>query len=142
MMSSALHSKVVAGHQSFTPTRAVPYTIECNYSLPVTHKRGPLRNLAVFKSRSVTYSVRQQRRGEQHLRAKSFFNWEEEPLVKEAVKEPIAFFGGFFAGLLRLNLDEEPLKEWLTRTADAAGVVEDDDASPAEEDGPVEISIE
>ncbi|KAK1326288.1 UPF0426 protein [Acorus calamus] len=33
-------------------------------------------------------------------------------------KEPVAFMGEMFAGLLRLDLNEEPLKEWLTRTVE------------------------
>lgn len=34
----------------------------------------------------------------------------------------MAFFGGMFAGLLRLDASDEPLKEWIDRTAAAAGV--------------------
>jgi len=37
-------------------------------------------------------------------------------------QEPIAFFGGVFAGLLRLDLKEEPLREWVARTSEAAGL--------------------
>lgn len=35
------------------------------------------------------------------------------PLVKELTGQPIAFLGGFFCGLFRLNLSEEPVKSWL-----------------------------
>ncbi len=35
------------------------------------------------------------------------------PLYQEVSKQPIAFMGGFFSGLLRLNLSEEPLASWL-----------------------------
>jgi hypothetical protein len=35
------------------------------------------------------------------------------PLVKELTGQPIAFLGGFFCGLFRLNLAEEPVKSWL-----------------------------
>lgn len=34
--------------------------------------------------------------------------------------------GGMFAGLLRLDLNEDPLKEWVTRTAEASGIVEEE----------------
>jgi hypothetical protein len=52
-------------------------------------------------------------------------------------QEPIAFFGGVFAGLLRLDLNEEPLREWVARTSEAAGLdlsespsADDDDSIP------------
>ena len=44
------------------------------------------------------------------------------------MKEPVAFFGGVFAGLLGLSVDEpgSPLTAWVNHTAAAAGVgVED-----------------
>ena len=37
------------------------------------------------------------------------------PIVKELTKQPVAFFGGFFSGVLKLNLSEDPLKSWLER---------------------------
>ena len=37
-------------------------------------------------------------------------------------QEPLAFLGGFFAGLLGLDLEQEPLKEWLENNRAAAGV--------------------
>lgn len=40
------------------------------------------------------------------------------------VQEPVAFFGGLVAGLLRLDLQEEPLRDWVQRTSKAAGVDE------------------
>ncbi|XP_031263024.1 UPF0426 protein At1g28150, chloroplastic-like [Pistacia vera] len=69
----------------------------------------------------------------------------EEPILKEALKEPIAFAGGIFAGLLRLDLNEDPLKEWVTRTADAAGITEEEinaQGSKTEEEVPEQIEIE
>ena len=57
------------------------------------------------------------------------------------VQEPVAFLGGLFAGLLRLDLSEDPLKEWVSRTAEAAGV-DLEESKEDEEDGPVEIMIE
>lgn len=38
---------------------------------------------------------------------------ELQPLMKELVQQPIAFAGGFFSGLLRLKITDEPLKGWL-----------------------------
>ncbi|KAG4997683.1 hypothetical protein AAZX31_10G164300 [Glycine max] len=73
-----------------------------------------------------------------------FFNPEQDPIVKEALKEPVAFLGGMFAGILRLDLNEEPLKEWVTRTVEAAGISEEE-ANTEEsttEEAPQEIQIE
>ena len=38
------------------------------------------------------------------------------------LQEPIAFWGGFFAGTLSLTLSEEPLRSWIERTSAEAGV--------------------
>ncbi|XP_024637122.1 UPF0426 protein At1g28150, chloroplastic isoform X1 [Medicago truncatula] len=73
-----------------------------------------------------------------------FFNPAQDPLVKEAVKEPVAFLGGIFAGILRLDLNEEPLKEWVMRTVEASDISEEE--TNAEEStteaAPQEIEIE
>lgn len=53
--------------------------------------------------------------------------------------------GGIFAGLLRLNLNDDPLKEWVTRTVEASGITEEDinaDGSKPEEEVPQQIDIE
>ncbi|XP_028799574.1 UPF0426 protein At1g28150, chloroplastic [Neltuma alba] len=73
-----------------------------------------------------------------------FFNPFDDPILKEAVKEPVAFLGGVFAGVLRLDLEEEPLKEWVTRTVEAAGVNEDelDTEGSTTEAAPQQIEIE
>lgn len=46
----------------------------------------------------------------------------EDPILREAIKEPVAFFGGVFAGLLKLDLEDEPLREWVENTSKASGV--------------------
>ncbi|CAM6028773.1 unnamed protein product [Sphagnum balticum] len=68
---------------------------------------------------------------------RALFNPGDDPIFKEVLKEPIAFFGGVFAGLLRLDLNEEPLWEWVARTSEAAGLdlsespsADDDDSIP------------
>ncbi|CAJ1976360.1 unnamed protein product [Sphenostylis stenocarpa] len=73
-----------------------------------------------------------------------FFNPEQDPIVKEALKEPVAFLGGIFAGVLRLDLNEEPLKEWVTRTVEAAGISEEEvnTEESTTEAAPREIQIE
>jgi hypothetical protein len=37
------------------------------------------------------------------------------PLAQELVKNPVAFAGGFVAGILRLNLNDDPVKSWLEK---------------------------
>lgn len=46
----------------------------------------------------------------------------EDPLLRQALKEPVAFFGGMFAGALGLSTTDEPLKAWVEKTSEAAGV--------------------
>ncbi|XP_010499314.1 PREDICTED: UPF0426 protein At1g28150, chloroplastic-like [Camelina sativa] len=74
------------------------------------------------------------------------FNLPQEPILSEALKEPIAFVGGMFAGLLRLDLNEEPLKDWVTRTVEASGIMEEgDDADGTvsnDQEAPQQIEIE
>ncbi|PNH02109.1 hypothetical protein TSOC_011937 [Tetrabaena socialis] len=43
-----------------------------------------------------------------------------DPILRAAVKEPIAFWGGVFAGVLRLSLDQDPLRTWVDRTSSQA----------------------
>jgi hypothetical protein len=38
---------------------------------------------------------------------------ELSPLLQKFLQQPVAFTGGFVSGVLRLNLNEEPLKSWL-----------------------------
>lgn len=40
---------------------------------------------------------------------------ELSPLGQEILGNPTAFLGGFFAGALRLNLGEDPVKSWLEK---------------------------
>jgi hypothetical protein len=39
---------------------------------------------------------------------------ELSPLLRALAEQPTGFLGGFFAGLFRLNLAEDPVKGWLT----------------------------
>nr|XP_023885652.1 UPF0426 protein At1g28150, chloroplastic isoform X2 [Quercus suber] len=75
-----------------------------------------------------------------------FFNPTDDPIIKQALKEPVSFMGGMFAGLLRLDLNEDPLKEWVTRTAEASGIVEEEIDADAEgsktDEVPQQIEIE
>lgn len=56
--------------------------------------------------------------------------------------------GGMFAGLLRLDLNEDPLKEWIGRTVEASGMSTDeegeDESDPIKksQESPQQIQIE
>ncbi len=63
------------------------------------------------------------------------------PLGQEFVQQPIAFVGGFFAGVFRLNLSEDPLKSWLAEQG--AVVPLTSEPSPHERNGgPQSIDID
>uniref|UniRef100_A0A5B7BFX6 Uncharacterized protein n=1 Tax=Davidia involucrata TaxID=16924 RepID=A0A5B7BFX6_DAVIN len=102
---------------------------------------SPWKSKAVVKRLSSSSSSPRR-----NVRVKAFFfNPTNEPILREAFKEPVAFMGGMFAGLLRLDLNEDPLKEWVARTVEASGVTEEDiDAKgpKAEEEIPQQIEIE
>ncbi|AFY43357.1 hypothetical protein [Nostoc sp. PCC 7107] len=38
---------------------------------------------------------------------------ELSPIFKELTHHPVSFLGGFFSGVLRLNLKDDPVKSWL-----------------------------
>lgn len=65
------------------------------------------------------------------------------PVLKELTEQPTAFVGGFFSGILRLNLEEDPVKSWLEKN----GVSSSYTAAPEEKNneetsGPQSITIE
>ncbi|NEP90916.1 MAG: hypothetical protein F6K18_31175 [Okeania sp. SIO2C2] len=65
------------------------------------------------------------------------------PVVKELIEQPVAFFGGFFSGMFRLNLNDDPVKSWLekqngyTATTNSNTEVNSDNS-----EGPQSITIE
>ena len=65
------------------------------------------------------------------------------PIAKELSGQPVAFLGGLFSGLFRLNLAEDPVKTWLDRQAgkpasEASNTSDKNDKNG----GPQTISIE
>jgi len=40
---------------------------------------------------------------------------ELSPFMQELLRQPAAFLGGVASGLLRLNLAEDPVQDWLRR---------------------------
>ncbi|KAL3701338.1 hypothetical protein R1sor_019360 [Riccia sorocarpa] len=84
------------------------------------------------------------RSGRRCFEIRAFFDIQNDPIGKEVFKEPVAFLGGLFAGLLRLDLNEDPLRGWVAKTAEAAGLKPEDEegeSSPSE-DAPSEIEID
>ncbi len=61
---------------------------------------------------------------------------ELKPIFQELIQQPAAFMGGFFSGVLHLNLREEPWKSWLEQN----GV--DFNKDTDDKDGPQSINIE
>ena len=49
-----------------------------------------------------------------------------DPLLKKAMKEPVAFFGGLFAGMVGDGVNDEPLREWVDKTSEAAGMIREE----------------
>ena len=63
------------------------------------------------------------------------------PVFKELTQQPIAFLGGFFSGLLRLNLADDPVKSWLDKQAGVAPTPSTE-VHNGKSSGPQSISIE
>ncbi|MCL2937833.1 MAG: hypothetical protein O4805_16415 [Trichodesmium sp. St16_bin2-tuft] len=65
------------------------------------------------------------------------------PVVKELIEQPLAFFGGFVSGILRLNLDDDPVKTWLNQqTGYTSTNGSTTDESNTKSEGPQSITIE
>ena len=62
----------------------------------------------------------------------------DDPLLRRALREPVAFFGGVFAGMLGLSVDDEPLREWVDKTSEAAGMTRAEEAAAAGGTGDVD----
>ena len=84
----------------------------------------------------ITRPVRSGRRGGV-ARTRALFNpfdpeSTNDPLLRRALREPVAFFGGVFAGMLGLSVDDEPLREWVDKTSEAAGMTRAEEAAVEE----------
>ena len=49
------------------------------------------------------------------------FLTELTPLAQKLLQQPIAFAGGFCSGLFKLELNQEPLSDWLNKQGYAPG---------------------
>lgn len=63
------------------------------------------------------------------------------PVCKEMMGHPIAFLGGFFSGMFRLNLADDPVKSWLDQQTGTPSTPTDN-SSNGKSSGPQSISID
>lgn len=66
---------------------------------------------------------------------------ELSPVIQELLKQPLAFTSGFCSGLLRLNLNEEPLASWLDKQG-FSHFDSDHTNNQSKQDKPQSITIE
>lgn len=64
------------------------------------------------------------------------------PVVREITSHPVAFLGGFFSGLFRLNLNDDPVKSWLDQQAGSSSPANNTPPSSGNGSGPQSISID
>lgn len=64
------------------------------------------------------------------------------PVFKELAQNPIAFMGGFFSGILRLNLSDEPVKSWLDKQAGTPSYTSAGQDNNGNSSGPQSITID
>lgn len=64
------------------------------------------------------------------------------PVMKELTQQPIAFLGGFFSGLFRLNLADDPVKSWLDQQVGTSTASATSEVNNGKSSGPQSISID
>ncbi len=71
---------------------------------------------------------------------------ELSPIFKEITHHPVSFLGGFFSGVFRLNLADDPVKSWLNQqnspTSSSGKTCASGEAHNGKTNGPQQISIE
>lgn len=67
---------------------------------------------------------------------------ELSPFLQELTRQPVAFVGGFVSGVLRLNLDEDPVKSWLNQQNVKVDSHDDFSNNSGTASGPQKISID
>ncbi len=70
------------------------------------------------------------------------FVTELTPIFKQLTQHPISFLGGFFSGMLRLNLSDEPARSWMNQqlgTTYTSATTQDHNGKTT---GPQSISID
>ncbi len=65
------------------------------------------------------------------------------PLFKEFTQHPASFMGGFVSGVLRLSLENDPVKSWLTQQTNTTTFSNSTNGmNNGKNSGPQSISIE
>ncbi|MGB3405577.1 MAG: hypothetical protein WBA77_23040 [Microcoleaceae cyanobacterium] len=64
------------------------------------------------------------------------------PILKELSQQPVAFLGGFFSGILKLNLSDDPVKTWLEKEGAAVTTTASAIEETSNSSGPQSITIE
>ncbi|MCX7594205.1 MAG: hypothetical protein N2235_10655 [Fischerella sp.] len=68
---------------------------------------------------------------------------ELSPIWQQFIQHPVSFMGGFFSGVLRLNLADDPVKSWLDRQMrSTAHTTSTTDVDNGKAGGPQSIAIE
>jgi hypothetical protein len=65
---------------------------------------------------------------------------ELSPVLTQLSSQPVAFLGGFVSGVLRLSLEDDPVKSWLDKQAGRPGTPPMD--TNGHQNGPQSITIE
>jgi len=65
---------------------------------------------------------------------------ELKPIIEEGLKQPVTFLGGLASGLLRLDLEQDPIKGWLEQQLGTGQASSSAPSSP--NNGPQSISID
>ncbi|MEM7553273.1 MAG: hypothetical protein AAF378_04095 [Cyanobacteria bacterium P01_A01_bin.84] len=65
------------------------------------------------------------------------------PIFKKASMHPLSFMGGFVSGVLRLNLNEDPVRSWLSQqTGQTFPTDLHNEPKNGKSSGPQQISID
>ncbi len=64
------------------------------------------------------------------------------PIFKEFTQQPVAFLGGFFSGVFRLNLSDDPVKSWLDQQSGTVSSATTTSTENGKASGPQSISID
>ncbi|NER82717.1 MAG: hypothetical protein F6K42_24810 [Leptolyngbya sp. SIO1D8] len=64
------------------------------------------------------------------------------PFVEELTRQPVAFLGGFVSGILRLNLNDDPVKSWLEKQNVSIPTQGSSADNASSNSGPQKISID
>ena len=64
------------------------------------------------------------------------------PIFKQITQHPVSFLSGFFSGVLRLNLADEPVKSWLDQQTGSTTYTSTTQGHNGKSSGPQSISID